>query len=260
MRASWEGIRRGLIQWIESREAASAFERLTRRAPTLERFSRPSDLVDAVVQTTDLETKDRVLAALITAAGAAETRRLAQALLMLCLWPGLDAIFHRRIIFFRRDPQDLAAEIADRFTRCVHRIDLRRVSRITATLVRNTERELVDARRKESAVETRSVELPADLPERLAGDVRESPFGVPCGRWDATSVAALRSWLSRTVGRDADLVIDAILLEKSGGELARTFGLSPVAARKRLGRALVRARHAYLTDGESQATAEGRFC
>ncbi len=260
MRSSWERIRRGLIQWIESREAARAFERLISRSPTLDRFSRASALVDAVAQTTDLAGKDQVLAALITATRAEETRRLAHALLMLCLWPGLDAIFHRRIVFFRQDPQDLGAEIADRFTRCVHRIDLSRVTRITATLVRNTERELVDARRKESAVERRSAELPADLPERQAGDFGGSAFGMPCGRWDESSVATLRSWLSRAVGRDADLVIDAVLMEKSGGELASTFGLSPVAARKRLGRALARARHAYLTDGRSQQAADGRFC
>jgi len=260
MRSSWEEIRRGLLQWIESREAVATFERLAKRAPALERFSRPGALVDAVAKTADLVAKDRVLAALITATGARETRRLAQALLLLCLWPGLDAIFHRRIIFFRRDPQELAAEIVDRFTRCVHRIDLRRVNRITATLVRNTERDLVDARRKESAVETRAVELPAELPERREGQASESPFGVPCGRWDATAIAGLRSWLSRAVGRDADLVIEAILLEKSGSELARSFGLSPVAARKRLGRALVRARHAFRSDGSSQPAADARFC
>jgi len=260
MRSPWEEIRRGLIQWIESREAASAFERLIRRAPALERFSRPAALVDAVAKTTDLAAKDRVLAVLIAATGAAETRRLAQALLMLCLWPGLDAIFHRRVVFFRRDPQDLAAEIVDRFTRCVHRIDLGRVNRITATLVRNTERDLVDARRKECAVETSATELPAELPQEPEADVRQSPFGMPCGRWDASSVGALRAWLAQAVGRDADLVIDAILLEKSGDELARAFGLTPVAARKRLGRALDRARRAYLADGPSQATAEARFC
>jgi RNA polymerase sigma-70 factor (ECF subfamily) len=233
---------------------------LIRRAPALETFSRPTALVDTVAQTTDLVAKDRVLAALIIATGAADTRRLAQALLMLCLWPGLDAIFHRRVVFFRRDPHDLAAEIVSRFTTCVHRIDLRRVNRITATLIRNTERELVDARRKECAVEARATELPSELPQRSDADVRTAPFGMPCGRWDARSVAALRDWLAHAVGRDADLVIDAILLEKSGGELARSFGVSPVAARKRLGRALVRARRAFLSDGQSQPVTDARFC
>jgi hypothetical protein len=260
MRSSWEAIRRGLIQWVESREAVHVFERLGRRAPALAAFSGPKALIDAVGQMTDLVAKDRVLAALIMATSATETRRLAQALLLLCLWPGLDAIFHRRLVFFRRDPQDLAAQLVDRFTACVHRIDLRRVNRITGTLVRNTERDLVDSRRRECAIEAKSTELPADLPQRPEADVRQSPFGMPCGRWDATSVAALRGWLARAVGDDADLVIDAILLEKDRGELARSFGVSPVAARKRLGRALVRARRAFLADSESQPAAEPRFC
>ena len=212
MCSSWESIRRGLLQWIESREAVCAFERLSRRGPPLATFPRPIALVEAIARTPDLVAKDRVLAVLIVAAGDAETRRLAQALLMLCLWPGLDAILHRRLDFFRRDPQDLAAEIVDRFTRCVHRIDLRRVNRLTATLIRNTERELVDARRKECAVEAAAVVLPAELPQSPEVAGSDHPFGVPCGRWDARSVGVLRSWLARAVGRDADLVIDAILL------------------------------------------------
>lgn len=260
MRSNWETIRWGLLQWIESREAVRVFDRLATGAPELGAFSRPAVLVEAVAKTADLGMKDRVLAALIVAAGAKETRRLAQALLMLCLWPGLDAMFHRRFVFFRREPQELAAEIVDHFTVCVQRLDLSRVTRITATLVRNTERELVDASRKESAVTKKAAELCPEMYQAREADFRRSPFGVPCGRWDQRSVATLRAWLASAVGKDADLVIEAVLLDRSGDELARSLGSSPAAARKRLERALVRARCAFFDEGQSQTAAVARFC
>ena len=90
--------------------------------------------------------------------------------------------------------------------------------------------------------------------------MEEAPFGIPCGRWDAHALAGLRSWLEHAVGPDADLVMDAVVLGKSGQELAESFGVSHAAARKRLGRALVRARHAFLGEGQSQTAAAARFC
>src|SRR6266700_2199237 len=235
MRSSWESLRSALMKWSESREARLAFETLRIRAALLEEYGSPAALAEVLARASDLHKKDRVLEALICSLDDAGACRLAQVLLLLCLWPGLDAIYRRRISFFRHDPQDLAAEIVDRFTDCVHRIDLRRVTCLTATLVRNTERVLVDARRKDAAFAARAVEVTPEEPDRRDAEFRAAPFGVPCARWDATSVAGLRAWLRQAVGDDADLVIDAVLLEKSGRELAESFGMSHAAARQRLG-------------------------
>src|SRR6185369_16626538 len=113
---------------------------------------------------------------------------------------------------------------------------------LTATLIRNTERELVDARRRHVTIAAKTVEVAVDAPESRAAVSHAAPFGAPCNRWDAGSIALLKGWLQCAVGRDADLVLDAVILEKSGRELAESFGLSCAAARQRLGRALARAR------------------
>lgn len=105
MRSRWEGLRAGLMQWIESREAALVFDDLRTRAEVLESYSCPKEVVEALSHASDLRAKDRVLQVLVAAAGEGSTRRLAQALLLLCLWPGLDALFRRRVIFFRSEPR-----------------------------------------------------------------------------------------------------------------------------------------------------------
>lgn len=260
MRSSWESIRAGLLQWLETREATRSFERLQTEAAELHTYTRPADLVEAVVHSTDLVGKDRVLKILIVARGSAALRRLSQALLILCVWPGLDFIFRRRIAVFRCSPEELAAEIVERFSEVVHRTDLHRVTCVTATLVRNTDRAIVDARCRETATEHRMRDSSDELSDRPSGVSVEAPFGIPCGRWDVHSLAGLRAWLEHAVGDDADLVMDAVLLGKSGHELAQSFGISHAAARKRLGRALARARHAFLGEGQSQTASSTRFC
>ena len=259
MRSSWESLRAGLTGWLETREARHSFERLRSAGPALSAHAHPSDLVDALVHESDLVEKDRVLRLLIVAVSDRRSRRLAQALLLLCLWPGLDAIFRRRLFRFQCDGQDLAAEIVNRFTECVQRIDLGRVRRITATLVRNTEREVVDARRRETELAGRALELTGETADPSTTSAGEAPFGIPCRRWDTGSVATLRAWLKQAVGSDADLVIDAVVLDRSGHQLARSYGISHAAARKRLGRALVRARRSFIDD-QSQTAPAARFC
>ena len=46
----------------------------------------------------------------------------------------------------------------------------------------------------------------------------------------------------------------------SESELAESFGMSHAAARQRLGRALTRARRAFVAEGQSQTVSATRFC
>ena len=48
-----------------------------------------------------------------------------------------------------RDPDYLATEVVGAFTIALHRIDLRPVACMTATLVRNMERDLMESRARE---------------------------------------------------------------------------------------------------------------
>src|SRR5438552_5265331 len=159
MRSSWEALRAGLLRSIQDREAHATFDELKSRSEAIARFETPVELVAAVSPDADLDARDPVLWALVAAARDRRTRRHAQALLILCLWPALDAMFRRRFFLFPDRPQDLASEITARFTAEVQRVDPRRVGRLTATLLRNTERNVVRARRAERKAAAKTTEI-----------------------------------------------------------------------------------------------------
>ena len=191
----------------------------------------------------DSEAKDRVIRELVLALKAGQAPAVVTSVLLLGLWPGLDAAFNRRARLFRQQP-DLGGELLQRFIAEARDMDLTRVNRVAATLVRNTERRVLQAQLRQMAVVTVPQALSAGVadPSSVAGWVSLVSFAMPSGRSDIESVAVLRSWLRGVVGRDGDLVADAVLLGRTRSELAGDLGLSPVAVRKRLQRALARAR------------------
>jgi hypothetical protein len=258
MRSSWEALRAGLLRSIQDREARATFDELKSRSEAFERFETAADLVAAVSPDTDLDARDPVLWALVAAARDRRTRRLAQALLILCLWPALDAMFRRRFFLFPDRPQDLASEIIARFTTEVHRVDPRRVGRLTATLLRNTERNVVRARRAERQVTAKRSEVTADTAVVLPPEQEREPslFGLTADQSETDSVAALSGWLHAALGDDADLVVDAVFRRKRGPQIAASLGISHAAVRKRLERALARARAALLVDRQSQVASQ----
>jgi len=252
MRTRWITLRAGLVRSIEGREATRAFESLRSRFDAIRPYSTPTELVATIAGSNDLPARDPVLRALVLAAHDRGTRRLAQSLLLLCFWPALDAIFRRRASLFREQPQDLSSEIVAGFTIEVNRIDLRRVACLTATLLRNTDRNLVDARRRERTLASRSTAVKPDAAAVSPTEPEVSPFGLPTHQEDADAVATLRGWLQRAVGREADLVVEAVINGRNRRELAGALGISHAAARKRLARALGRARQAFLAEARSQ--------
>ena len=171
----------GLIRSIEDRRAATIYEGLRSRFAGLQPLTRPIDVVAAVSHEVDMDARDKILRPLAHVAGERSVRPLAQALLMLCLWPGLDAIFRRRFVLFR-DPGYLATEIADHFSLALQRLDLRRVACLTATLVRNTERGILDARARDMImVATDGVDEVAS--SSTGGVVRMSGCSSALPRW-----------------------------------------------------------------------------
>jgi RNA polymerase sigma-70 factor (ECF subfamily) len=245
---------------IDGSAVEAAFQDLQRAAETLARFAGPLSVVEYLAhEGGDLDEKDRILAALVEGARLGGARRLAQSLLLLCLWPGLDAIFRRRLHLFIDRPHDLGGELIDRFAGQVRRIDLRGVTRLAATLVRNTEREVVEARMRELTDAARTGVLSPNVVGEASPDEGTSPFGVARGQSDDVAIAALRAWLERAIGRDAELVVDAIIHKRGRRELAAARGISEVALRKRLERALARARRALDVDSESHIGAVPAF-
>jgi RNA polymerase sigma-70 factor (ECF subfamily) len=253
MRSHWEALRAGLVRSIGDREAIKGFEELRSRSKALAAFETAAELVASVSSNTDLDARDPILWALVGAAHERRVCRLAQTLLLLSFWPALDAIFHRRFCLFPMRPQDLASEIVARFTMEVQRVDLRRVACLTATLLRNTERNLVRARRCERKVAARVTDVTPDVAVIPPSEPVASSFGLPEGQTDADSIADLSDWLRRAIGHEADVVVDAVFGGKPRNEIAAALGISHAAARKRLERALTRARAAFLADRQSQA-------
>lgn len=257
MRSRWEKMHAGLLRSIVRRESVGSFEELQGRASPLAPFGGPAATVEFLLdKASGLSGRDRVLRSLVEEARGGSARRIALALLLLGLWPALDSIFRKRSHLFQADAHDIELEIVDRFIAQLQRLDLARVSCLAATLVRNTDREVVDARLRERA---RAAKSEAVTPEALAAPAatEEAPptslFGLSVGQSEADHVAGLRRWLLSAVGSDADLVVEAVIHERSRLELAVSLGISHAATRKRLARALERARTALHTQSQTSA-------
>jgi len=258
MRSRWEELHAGLLRSVVRRTSLGSFHELQRRSAALAPFDEPLAVVHFLInKASGLTGRDRVLRLLVEEAKGSSARPCALALLLLGLWPALDAIFRKRSHLFQAQAHDIELEIIDRFIAQVLRIDLRRVSCLAATLVRNTEREVVDARVRER---TRAAKCEPVRPDVIAApppddEPAPSPFGLTVAESETERLATLRRWLRTAVGPDADLIVDAVIHEKRRLDLAASLGISHAAARKRIERALDRARQALRTQTRSHAAA-----
>jgi RNA polymerase sigma-70 factor (ECF subfamily) len=254
MRSEWEVLHRDLVRSVETKEAERRFEALRRRLRSVARFAGAQALVDHLAHVGgDLDEKDRILMELAFASRTGPSGRLATALLLLGLWPGLDAAFRRRARIWH-DHRELTTEMVAKFTDQVRRLHSQRVHRVAATLVRSTEREVVRASIREQRRRRRISNVPIEVaegrtvppwaPEEIPSAARAASDLCPSigGGSLEQEIAGLRAWIAGFVGSDADLVIDAVVLNRSRRELGAERGIDEPAARKRLQRALGRVR------------------
>jgi DNA-directed RNA polymerase specialized sigma24 family protein len=191
----------------------------------------------------DLDEKDRIYGALVRTVQARGPRSaLAYALLWGGLWPGLDRVYRRRLRYFASEPEELCQELSLAFTRLVEAMNLQRVRRVAATLIRSTDREVMDerrrlldelARRADDDASVPSVALAATVPDRDAG-----PLPVSL----ADELAKLRARFLPIIGADTDLLLAVVVLDMDQREAAARVDLTYEAARKRLQRAMSRLR------------------
>jgi DNA-directed RNA polymerase specialized sigma24 family protein len=264
MRASWEALHSGLERSVRSLHADQKFQQAKQQCPALAGFDEPMKLLAYLTSKEgDLEQKDRILSCLVTLAQQRQHHELPSALLWLGLWPGLDAVYRRRLRHFREQPDELVGEMAEVFTALVGRLDLETVHRVAATLVRSTERDVMERRKRCWAEASHLLES-------------EEPLLAPSGfdkksleRWAAVGkelpslsfdedVAALRRRLWPTIGTDADLLLAVVALGETQREAGERLGLSPDASRKRYQRALDRLRK-HLAASLSHPIGSGRF-
>ena len=228
MSFTWHEIRDHLMQTSSTLSFQRSFDTVRRTQDPVAPFRDPVAVLDALHRGPGgPDQKKLILAALVRAAQSdAPAADCALTLMLLALWPGLDAI-RRRSLWRRIGAADeITSDILARTTEAIRRLDLQRVTWIAATILRNVERDMIRARRREA--ERQSVVSAAD-PEALAGD--HDPRASIWGQ------AWLQEDLRRLIGADALLVIRVAVQGFSQAEAANELGLSEAAARKRYQRA-----------------------
>ena len=233
MSIAWHEIRDHLMLSSSTLNFQRNFEALRRASKPLAHFADPAALLDTLhTGGSGPDDKNRILVALVRDAQSADAiSDCALTLMLLALWPGLDAV-RRRSIWRRVGTSDeVASEILARASEAIRGLDLQRVNWIAATILRNIERDLIRTRQREDRHQSlRSEADPNEIPadgEVLSGDA---------------SPELLHRDLVRIVGTDADLVIRVAIDGFSQSEVATELGLSEAATRKRYQRATRRLR------------------
>lgn len=237
---SWNSIHQSLVRSSSTLTFSRAFATMRDQHPGLARFTDIGALLDHLHRApASADQKNDILAALITVAqSGVSASDVAVTVLLLGLWPGLDAVFHR---LSRRIEmvEELPSLVLDHAVEQVDRLDLQSVHRIAATVLMNIERDVTRGDLKERRRRTLAVELDPDL----IGDKGPEPCATP---------GLLVRDVVRHAGADGRLVVRVAIEGFSQAEVAAEIGISEPAARKRYQRAAHRLRTVF-SDGMSQS-------
>ncbi|MCC4243740.1 RNA polymerase sigma factor [Stappia indica] len=231
MSFAWHEIRDHLMHSSSNLHFQRSFDAVRREQAALAAFRDPAALLDGLHRTPgDQAQKNLILAALVRAAqGDGPTSDSTLTMLLLALWPGLDAI-RRRSLWRRLGTADeVASDVLARTTEAIRGLDLGRVNWIAATVLRNVERDMIRVRQRDQARE--HLASIAD-PDEVA-DSGDSGIGT-------TGYARLNGAVRKLLGDDALLVIRVAIEGFSQAEVAVELGLTEAAARKRYQRAMRR--------------------
>jgi RNA polymerase sigma-70 factor (ECF subfamily) len=225
MSFAWHEIRDHLMHSSSNLHFQRSFDTIWCAQAALAPFRDPAALLDGLHRTPgDPARKNVILSALVGAAqGDGPASDCALTLLLLALWPGLDAI-RRRSIWRRIGTADeVASDVLARTTEAVRGLDL------GATVLRNVERDMIRMRRRD---QTREHLASGADPDEVA-DSGDSGIG-------AAGYARLNGAVRKLLGDDALLVIRVAIEGFSQAEVAVELGLTEAAARKRYQRAMRR--------------------
>ncbi len=226
MRASWHALHAQLLRRAERLATTKHFRDMQTNHPDLEGFPDVPALLDHQhARDNDPNAKNKTLRALVTAAQSqAAFADTAQVLVLLALWPGLDALHGRLSRYYRQHPDILCAELSARMAAAIARVDLARVDRLAATLLMNVRRDILRALKRDWARQE------ASLDESITA--AEAPA--------STSPDRALQRLKPLIGEDAGLVVAVVLMGFTQKEAAQALGMSHDAARKRYQRALAK--------------------
>ena len=218
MRAHWHAFHLRLTSLIHRTSSEHQYEDIRMRYPTLV----PLPNIDQMFFYQQFAggnpvQRNAVLRSLVVdAQSGAVTSELATNILVLALWPGLDAVYSRLCRDCPHERVDISDDIVGQVTLGLCRLDLEAVHRISATLIMNTERDLRRLYRTASR-QRRSAVLLEDNEEALA---IVGPEGATDSPWD---------WCQRLhpiIGRDTSLFLRIICFGETQAEAASALGLS----------------------------------
>jgi DNA-directed RNA polymerase specialized sigma24 family protein len=216
-------------------QALREFAILQTTIPQLQRFADPAAVLTYLEDRTgNLNEKDALYAALV---GIVQARGAgcgtASTLLWLGLWPVLTALYRSKEKDFENEPEELVSEISEWFLTAISRADLSRISRVAATLARNTERNLGEQLRWDRKA-TGPLVFEADL-SKVPNRVEPPATGLSV----AAEVEAVHRWVERVLGEeDANLVVGVAVFGESQAGMGDKLGLSHDLAQRRYHRAI----------------------
>lgn len=155
MSFAWHEIRDHLMHSSSNLHFQRSFDAVRRGQAALAPFRDPAALLDGLHRTPgDQGQKNVILSALVRAAqGDGPASDCALTLLLLALWPGLDAI-RRRSLWRRLGTGDeVASDVLARTTEAIRGLNLGRVNWIAATVLLNVERDMIRVRQRDQARE-----------------------------------------------------------------------------------------------------------
>jgi DNA-directed RNA polymerase specialized sigma24 family protein len=236
MSLAWHAIHDNLLHSSRTLTFQRHFDLIRQTGAGLAALGDPAALLDALHrQTAGPDSKNDWLKALVRAAQSDKAEAdTALTLLLLALWPGLDAIRRRSLRRRIGVPADITSEILARATEALRCLDLDRVNWIAATVLKNIERDMMrDARGETQRQRATSNTLPEDV-----ADERHASS-------DDLGASLLFADVEKLVGGDATLVIRVAVEGFTQAEVALDLGLSEEATRKRYQRATLKLRRAH---------------
>ena len=241
MSLSWSALHAHLLHSVTRLNAERAYQAIRRLAP---KDLPPGDIGELFAflhaRDGDAAAKNTALRHLV-AAGAkhphfAET---SSTLVLLALWPGLDAVRGRLRRKLGAQP-DLDGDLVGRLAQGIRELDLGRVDRIAATLLRNVERDVV----RDLVRCARETPSPCPIEDVIDRHAEAAMFGSASLHPD-DGTARLEEYLRQVVGDDAALVMAVAVHGWSQREAAAHMDIGHEAARKRYQRACARLRDVW---------------
>lgn len=234
MRATWPALYLQLASQCSRRSSDIAYGKIRERQPLFESCGSIAELLyHQNPPGGDPDRRNAVLKALIIEAQSGEgSAELASTIVILALWPGLDALHGRLCREFPETYADHGGDILSHLSLACRTLDLQAVNRLAATLVMNAERDIrraLIAQRNRGRTEL-SIEAPTGAVALAVAAADEATL--PIDAW--------RNCLSALLGRDATLFLRIIVLGETQREAGNALGLSHDVARKRHQRGMVK--------------------